>query len=162
MPRKFPRRPSPGARIGGYVPAQFLPIRKLEQAADFRYEEGERQAKAERAFLDQPNNLITLTGRARIWDSTGSSDADKIVINQISGDFSADGHVSSTRMPDKSKDDSSGGGMLDENEPLHARAKKILSTDNNLHIRYEGNAVLWQGANRLEADRWTSTATTIC
>jgi lipopolysaccharide export system protein LptA len=55
-------------------------------------------------------------------------------------------------MPDKKKDDSNGGGMLSEDEPLHARAKKMISTDNNLQIRYEGNAVLWQGANRLEAD----------
>jgi len=42
--------------------------------------------------------------------------------------------------------------MLDEKEPLHARAKKMSSADNHLKIRYEGNAVLWQGANRLEAD----------
>ena len=39
-----------------------------------------------------------------------------------------------------------------QDEPLHARAKKMRSTDNNMEIRYEGNAVLWQGANRLEAD----------
>ena len=55
-------------------------------------------------------------------------------------------------MPDKKKDDSSGGGMLSEDEPLHARAKKMISKDNNLHIRYEGDAVLWQGADRLEAE----------
>jgi len=42
--------------------------------------------------------------------------------------------------------------MLDDSEPLHARAKKMSSEDNHLKVRYEGNAVLWQGANRLEAD----------
>ena len=42
--------------------------------------------------------------------------------------------------------------MLSEDEPLHARAKKMRSTDGNLQIRYDGNAVLWQGANRLQAD----------
>ena len=42
--------------------------------------------------------------------------------------------------------------MLSEDEPLHARAKKMSSLDNSQQIRYEGNAVLWQGANRLEAD----------
>ena len=42
--------------------------------------------------------------------------------------------------------------MLSQDEPLHGDAKKMTSTDNNLQIRYEGNAVLWQGANRLEAD----------
>ena len=42
--------------------------------------------------------------------------------------------------------------MLSEDEPLHARAKKMVSKENNLVIRYEGNAVLWQGADRLEAE----------
>jgi lipopolysaccharide export system protein LptA len=127
-------------------------IAKLEQWGDFRYEAGDRRAKADRAVLDQPNNVIDLTVGSRIWDSTGSANADRIVMNQKSGDFSAEGNVSSTRMPDKKKDDSDGGGMLSEDEPLHARAKKMVSTDNNLQIRYEGGAVLWQGANRLEAD----------
>jgi lipopolysaccharide export system protein LptA len=68
----------------------------------------------------------------------------------MSGDFSAEGNVSSNRLPDKKKEAS--GGMLSEDEPLHARAKKMSSMDNSQRIRYEGNAVLWQGANRLEAD----------
>jgi lipopolysaccharide export system protein LptA len=141
--------------------ASFQPnssqLNKLEQWNDFRYQAGDRRAKADRAVLDQPNNRIDLTGKAHVWDSTGSADADKIVLDQQSGDFSAEGNVSSTRMPDKSKDSGnakkdSGGGMLAEDEPLHARAKKMSSSDNNLQIRYEGNAVLWQGGNRLEAD----------
>jgi lipopolysaccharide export system protein LptA len=134
--------------------AMFQPnssqLGKLEQWGNFRYEEGERHAKADRAALDQPNNLIDLIGAARVWDSTGSADADKIRLDQQSGDFSAEGNVSSTRMPDKKKE--GGGGMLSEDEPLHARAKKMRSSGNSQQIRYEGNAVLWQGANRLEAD----------
>ena len=148
--------PAPALTWSKNLVATFQPnssqLDKLDQSGDFRYEEGERHAKAERALLDQPNNIITLIGGARMWDSTGSADADKIVTNQMSGDFTADGHVTSTRMPDKKKDDSSGGGMLDEDKPLHARAKKMISKDNNLDIRYEGDVVLWQGADRLEAE----------
>jgi lipopolysaccharide export system protein LptA len=145
-------------------------IDKLEQSNDFRYEAGDRKAKADRAVLDQPHNRIDLIGKARVSDSTGSADADKILLDQTTGDFTAEGNVSSTRMPDKSPNKNndkssgqdsvkkgsgkidSGGGMLAEDEPLHARAKKMQSADNHLQIRYEGNAVLWQGANRLEAD----------
>ena len=29
----------------------------------------------------------------------------------------------------------------------------MKSTENNEHIRYEGNALMWQGANRLVADK---------
>ncbi|HLJ50451.1 MAG TPA: LPS export ABC transporter periplasmic protein LptC [Bryobacteraceae bacterium] len=136
--------------------ARFQPktsqIDTLEQWADFRYEEGDRKAKADRAVLNQPKNLIDLTGKARVWDATGSADANHIALNQQSGDFAADGNVNSTRMPDKKKDQSGGGGMLNEDEPLHAKAAKMSSTDNNLKIHYEGNVLLWQGANRLQAD----------
>ena len=146
--------PSPELTWSKDLLATFQPnssqLGKLEQWGNFRYEAGERHAKADRAALDQPNNLIDLIGGARISDATGSADAEKIQLNQMSGDFSAEGNVSSTRLPDKKKEDS--GGMLSENEPLHARAKKMSSRDNSQQIRYEGNAVLWQGANRLEAE----------
>ncbi len=83
--------------------ATFLPnssqLDKLEQTGDFRYESGDRKARADRAFLDQQNNRIDLNGKARIWDSKGSADADKILMEQNSGDFTAEGNVSSTRMP---------------------------------------------------------------
>src|SRR5579862_2989987 len=148
--------PAPALTWSKTLLATFLPnssqLASLDQSGDFRYQEGDRRAKADRALLDQPNNIINLVGGARIWDSTGSADADKIVMNQMTGDFTADGHVTSTRMPDKKKSDSGGGGMLSEDEPLHARAKKMISKDNNLDIRYEGDAVLWQGADRLEAE----------
>ncbi len=148
--------PAPALTWSKNMVATFVPnssnLDHLDQSGDFRYEEGERHAKADRALLDQPNNIINLIGGARMWDSTGSADADKIVMNQMTGDFTAEGHVTSTRLPDKQKEDSSGGGMLDQTEPLHARAKKMISKDNNLDIRYEGDAVLWQGADRLEAD----------
>ena len=146
--------PAPELTWSKELAATFQPnssqLEKLDQTGNFRYEAGDRHAKADRATLDQPNNLIDLNGAARVWDSTGSADANKIQLDQKSGDFSADGNVSSTRLPDKKKEGS--GGMLSEDEPLHARAKKMHSTDNSQQIRYEGNAVLWQGANRLEAD----------
>jgi lipopolysaccharide export system protein LptA len=148
--------PAPSLTWSKNLVATFLPnssnLDKLDQSGDFRYEEGERHAKAERALLDQPNNIITLFVGARMSDSTGSADADKIVLCQTTGDFTAEGHVSSTRMPDKQKPDSTGGGMLDQDKPLHARANKMISSDNHLDIRYEGDAVLWQGADRLEAE----------
>ncbi|HYL35026.1 MAG TPA: LPS export ABC transporter periplasmic protein LptC [Bryobacteraceae bacterium] len=148
--------PAPVLTSSKELVATFQPnssqLAKLEQSNDFRYQEGDRRAKADRAVLDQANNRIDLRGAARVWDSTGSADADKIVLDQKSGDFSAEGNVSSTRLPDQTNKPSDSGGMLSESEPLHARAAKMSSTENNLQIRYEGHAVLWQGPNRLEGD----------
>lgn len=148
--------PAPSLTWSKNLLATFVPnssqLQTLDQSGDFRYEEGDRRATADRALLDQPNNIITLLGGARMSDSTGSAEADKIVLCQTTGDFTAEGHVTSTRMPDKQKPDSQGGGMLDQDKPLHARAQKMVSRDNHLDIRYEGGAVLWQDADRLEAD----------
>lgn len=150
--------PAPELTWSNELLATFQPnssqLATLDQWNNFRYQEGDRRAKADRAALDQQKNKINLTGSARVWDATGSADADKILLDQASGDMLAEGNVRSTRLPDKNnnKDDSQGGGMLSEDEPLNARAAKMQTSDNNLQVRYEGHAVLWQGANRLEAD----------
>jgi lipopolysaccharide export system protein LptA len=127
-------------------------LRKLEQWNDFRYEEGQRKARADKAVLEYAGNQITLTGPAsRVWDPTGSTSADKIVLNQKSGDFEAVGNVTSTRVPEKKKDAATG--MLSGDDPMQAKADRMTSTENNLQIRYEGNALLWQGPNRIQAER---------
>jgi lipopolysaccharide export system protein LptA len=136
--------------------AEFEPkggtLTKLEQWTDFRYEQGERKARTDRAMLDYAKNSITLTGPAsRVWDPTGSTSADKILLDQKSGDFEAIGNVTSTRVPEKKKKGESG--LLSGDDPIQAKAGRMTSTDNNLQIRYEGNAILWQGPNRLQASR---------
>jgi lipopolysaccharide export system protein LptA len=66
--------------------AQFEPksgsLLQIEQWDDFKYQEGERQAKADRAVLEQAKDQITLTGSARVWDPTGSTAAQTIVMMQ--------------------------------------------------------------------------------
>ena len=97
--------PAPALTWSKNMIATFQPnssqLDHLDQSGDFRYQEGDRHAKADRALLDQPNNIINLIGGARMWDATGSADADKIVMDQMTGDFTAEGHVTSTRLPDK-------------------------------------------------------------
>jgi len=72
------------------------------------------------------------------------------VMNQKSGDYTAEGHVSSTRQPDRKGASSA---MLSNDEVMQAVADRMISTGGNKHIRYEGNARAWQGANRVDADR---------
>ena len=137
--------------------AQFEPktgaMTQLEQWDDFQYQEGDRQAKADRAVLEQAKDQITLTGSARVWDPTGSTAANSIVMAQKSGDVQADGNVTSTRLPDKKKGPQQAGTMLAADEPMQAKAAQMTATDDNNQIRYEGNALMWQGANRIQANR---------
>jgi lipopolysaccharide export system protein LptA len=125
-------------------------LTRLEQSDDFRYEQGERKGRANRAVLEAPKDLITLEGSARLWDQTGLVSANKILLDQNSGDVTADGNVASTRQPERNKNTSV---MLSEDEPLQAKASRMFSSDDKSLVRYDGNAVLWQGGNRIEADQ---------
>jgi lipopolysaccharide export system protein LptA len=122
---------------------------QLDQWDNFRYEEGERRATAARASLDSARDSITLQNSARIWDETGFTAADEIVLDQNSGDMTARGNVNSTRQPDKKQ---ASEGLLSASEPVQARAERMTTTDRNRRIRYEGKALLWQSASRLQAD----------
>jgi lipopolysaccharide export system protein LptA len=144
--------PPPALTWSHELRADFDPataqLARLEQWNDFRYQEGDRKAHAERAILDQKKNVITLTGAARVWDSSGTTTGNTVVLDEALGDFTAEGNVNSTRLPDAN----SGNSMLSNDEPLHGRARKMRTSENNTKIRYEGDAVLWQGANRIQAD----------
>jgi lipopolysaccharide export system protein LptA len=124
-------------------------LAQLEQKTDFKYEEGERRATSDRASLDEAKDLMTLDGTARVWDPTGSAAGDHIAMFQKSGDYSVEGHVATTRMPDNTGTP----GLLSTADVMQARAERMTSREKNQKLHYEGNAVAWQGANRVEADR---------
>lgn len=134
--------------------AEFDPktgqLARMEQWPDFRYEEGDRRAQAERASMDAAGEIITLKGRARVWDPAGSTEGDVVVLDQKTGAFTAEGRVTSTRQPDRR---GSGSAMLSNELPVQARAGRMITEENQRRIVYEGGAVLWQGASRLEAER---------
>ena len=137
------------------VSAAFDPktsqLTRMEQWGDFSYESGDRKARADRGILEQVENRITLDQHARMWDSTGNTTADRIVLDEKSGNFTAEGHVNTSRMPDQSKKKSDSA-MLSGDEPLQAVAHSMSSANHNKLVKYDGDAVLWQGVNRIQAD----------
>lgn len=122
-------------------------MQRLEQWNDFRFQEGDQRAKADRAVQETSANRITLTKNARVWDPTGSTDANEIVLNQKTGEFIATDKVRSTREAEKN----SKAGKSEE--VTQATADRMETRESNSKIRYEGNAVMWQGENRLRAPR---------
>lgn len=138
--------------------AEFDPgstrMKRMEQWDDFSYEEGGRRARAGRAVLEEDRNLITLLAQsgtaARMWDPAGSTSADTIRLQQATGDFIAEGHVNSSRLPDRKKKSSE---MLSGDDPLQAVAQRMTAANHNRLLHYEGNAMLWQGSNRIQAER---------
>jgi lipopolysaccharide export system protein LptA len=124
-------------------------ISSLEQTGDFTYEEGARHARASKATLDSKSNVMVLETAARISDDTGSTSAERIRMDQRTGDFTAEGRVNSLRLQEKGKNDS---GMLSGDEPLQAQAGRMETTNRNRTIHYQGGVNLWQGANRIQAN----------
>jgi lipopolysaccharide export system protein LptA len=122
----------------------------MQQSGDFAYEEGDRKARAAKATMDADQNLILLDDAARIWDTTGSTAADHIRLDQRTGDFLAEGNVTSSRLPDK--DQKKNSEMLSGDDPLQATARQMDSRNRHRQTHYEGAVKMWQGANRIEAD----------
>jgi lipopolysaccharide export system protein LptA len=132
--------------------ARFEPnsnqVSTIDQIGDFTYEQGLRHARAAKASFDNKSNVMILDGAARVSDDTGTTTADRIRMDQRTSDFTAEGNVKSMRLPDKGQTKS---GMLNGDEPLESQARKMLSSNRNKTVHYEGDVHLWQGANRLEA-----------
>jgi LPS export ABC transporter protein LptC len=125
-------------------------LKQMKQSDNFRYTEGDRKAQADSASLENNTNVMDLEKNARIADATGSTAADHIRLNQMTGDFDATGHVSTTRLPDDQK---SASAILDKDEPTLGIADHVVSANRNHLIHYSGNAVVWQTSNRIQADK---------
>jgi lipopolysaccharide export system protein LptA len=133
--------------------AQTNQLSFLEQTGNFSYQEGDRKAHANKATLDEKQNVMVLEGAAAVTDATGTTSAESIHLDERTGDFAAEGNVASTRLPSSSgkKSDSA---MLSDDAPMNAQARKMTSSNrpNNRRTRYEGGARVWQGANRITAE----------
>jgi lipopolysaccharide export system protein LptA len=70
-------------------------------------------------------------------------------MDQRSGDFTAEGQVNSSRLPDK--DQKKNSEMLSGDQPVEAQARKMDSSNHNRAIHYEGDVTMRQGANRIQA-----------
>ena len=54
-------------------------LRSLEQSGNFRFSNGERQSSAAKAEYSSESQVLTLSGRPRLWDATTRIAADRIL-----------------------------------------------------------------------------------
>ena len=139
--------------------AEFDPLsgemRRLRQWSGFRFDQGGRRGRSDEAEFNWRTNEIELRREARVRESTGSVSADRILLDENTGDFRAFGAVSSTHQESGGDRVSGGartGGPFSSEEPLYATADRMLSNQATGLLDYRGNARLWQGHNRIEAD----------
>jgi len=126
-------------------------LASLEQWGNFRLVEGTRWARAQKAELDQQAGWITLWQAARYEDEQVSLAADQIRWSRQKTILEASGNVDSAWRGKPSRQP--GAGPLDLNEPVYGKAGQLRATNQYQHLVYEGEAVLWQGASRIQAHR---------
>jgi hypothetical protein len=84
-------------------------------------------------------------------------------MEQRTGRMVAEGEVVSTREPEQKASGDGVGPLMSTGVPLHGKAARMVISDRNSVIVHEGatlaegklqgKAVVWQGANRIEAER---------
>src|SRR5262249_49271097 len=123
-------------------------IVSAEQAGDFRYAEGTRTGRADRARYTAADENYFLTGSPRVTDADTSLTADTGQVNRKIGSMFAQGNVKTT-YNQKAQTEGTGA-MLGSSEPVHVTGSTMAATRSSGSARYTA-ARLWRGPDIVEA-----------
>ncbi|MGH9773722.1 MAG: LPS export ABC transporter periplasmic protein LptC [Candidatus Acidiferrales bacterium] len=120
---------------------------QVEESGDVRFRQTDRSARADRARMSRSDNSIELEGSPVIADAESSTQAQRIEINQSSGDVHAAGGVRTTYLSSPNNRGPNLG-----NGPAHIVAERLDGNSQTGHALYSGNARMWQGDSVVEGD----------
>jgi len=119
-------------------------IARIEQWGRYQYQDAEKQARAERADYSGEREVIVLRGEAVVWNATGKLSANRIALDNATGNVQAEGNVSTTYLPTPRSEAS-------DSLPIHAVAERLQYDSTTGKAEYQGHVRLWQGNSLLEA-----------
>jgi lipopolysaccharide export system protein LptA len=119
---------------------------QIDMIGAVKLEEGDRAGQADHAVFVRDKQTATLTGKARVRDSTTETEAPRIIFMQASGDIRAEGGVRSTDFELR------GGAAQLAPVPANISAEKMEANSKTGKALYAGHARLWQGDSVMEAD----------
>jgi lipopolysaccharide export system protein LptA len=131
--------------------ATFQPgngIQSVVQQGDVAYIDGARKAWGDRARYTPADQVLVLTGSARVADGGMTTTAATIRLNRSTGDAFAEGDVKTTYSDLKPQP---GGALLSSSSPIHVTARSMTVHGSSTIALYTGDARLWQDANVVEA-----------
>ena len=120
-------------------------VSRIEQSGHYRYQDADKQARAERAEYSAGGE-ITLLGKGSVWNPTGKLSADRIILSDSNGRIQAEENVSTTFF-------SAASPGIDPRNPVHAVADRLQYDSETETAQYQGRVRLWQGNNLLQANR---------
>ena len=125
----------------GHVVMTHKPVRKPGDASA----PGDQRATAEKAVYDGATEEVTLTGGVQVMDAGSVLWADKVAMEQKTGDGAAEGSVKASYLQPK-------GGESGEVHVLAARAELKRAADQAIFYGGAGRpARLWQDGSQVEA-----------
>ena len=140
-------------------------LETIDQTGNFRYAEGGRQARADRAHYTASSGAVVLTGAGarhpEVWDPATRTSAERITLNEKTGEGAAERQVRSLHLPESVADAGGGerrggAGFLDSGEAVHVLAARMVTNSRSGMTRYEAGAGqrrvrLWQNQDVIEA-----------
>lgn len=121
-------------------------LAEAEQWQRFRYQGGGWRAEAGRAQYRSATDTVLLREQPVVWDETSRTSARVIELAETAGSLRAEGEVRTTQRSSPGSERGFGSG-----EPLQLAADRMRAEKEKGWARYEGQARLWQGENRLAA-----------
>ncbi|MFY9558242.1 MAG: LPS export ABC transporter periplasmic protein LptC [Blastocatellia bacterium] len=127
-------------------------IDSLSQEGGFKYNEGDRNAVAERAVYDGPNEVLNLRGkRPMVWDAKSRTQADEIDYDRGRDETHARGDVRTTYYSRETTGDSTP--FKNTKSPVFLTAERADARNQEGIAVYTINARGWQDDNFIKADR---------
>jgi lipopolysaccharide export system protein LptA len=136
--------------------AEFLAasqdLERITQEGDFKYNEGDRNAVAERAIYDGQKEILNLRGRRpQAWDSKARTQADEIDYDQQKDETYARGDVRTTYYSRETTNDSTP--FKNTKSPIFITAERADARNKEGVTVYTNHARGWQDDNFVKADR---------
>jgi lipopolysaccharide transport protein LptA/LPS export ABC transporter protein LptC len=136
--------------------ADFSPdsqdVDRLIQEGDFKFNEADRNAKAERAVYEGKSEILNLRGgRPLAWDAKGSTEADEIDYDRQKEESHARGDVRTTYYSRETVNDSTP--FKKSNAPIFVTSERAEASNKRRVAVFIGNARGWQENNHIKADR---------
>ncbi len=147
----------------GNLEATFDPVTAavagIRQRGGFRFEEtrpeggAPRTGSADEARFDLEGGELALASAAVVSDAGSRIAADRIVLDRASGRLDGRGNVAAHFAPGESGDEGAlPSGLFAGNEPIFSAADILVSDPSSNSLEYTGEARIWQGRNRIDAD----------
>lgn len=122
-------------------------LAEAEQWGRFRYDGGRWRAEAGRALFLAATQTFRLREQPAVSDATTRTTARTIEIAETTGTLQAEGEVRTSRRPSPGVSSGFGTG-----EPMQLAAERLRVERERGRARYEGQARMWEGKNRLAAE----------